>query len=71
VVSRQPAIRRNLPVAVAADLTAEVGDRVRTALGEQAEQVEEVALISETGFEELAEPPAPGHRRADREVALN
>jgi phenylalanyl-tRNA synthetase alpha chain len=56
-VSYQPAIRRNLSVAVAADLTAEeVGDRVRTALGDRAEQVEEVALVSETGYKELAEP---------------
>jgi phenylalanyl-tRNA synthetase alpha chain len=29
---------------------------VRTVLGDRAEQVEEVALISETGYEELAEP---------------
>jgi phenylalanyl-tRNA synthetase alpha chain len=54
-VSRQPAIRRNLSVAVAADLTPEeVGDRVRTALGGRADQVEEVAVISETPYEVLA-----------------
>jgi hypothetical protein len=49
----EPRAMRN----VAADLTAEeVGDRVRTALGDRTEQVEEVAIISETGYEELAEP---------------
>jgi phenylalanyl-tRNA synthetase alpha chain len=56
-VSRQPAIRRNLSLAIAADLTQEeIGDRVRTALGDRMEQVEEVALISETGYEALAVP---------------
>jgi phenylalanyl-tRNA synthetase alpha chain len=56
-VSRQPAIRRNLSVAVEADLTPEeIGDRVRTALGNRADQVEEVAVISETGYEALAAP---------------
>jgi phenylalanyl-tRNA synthetase alpha chain len=48
----EPRATRN----VAADLTVEeVGDRVRNALGDRAEQVE-VALASETGDEELAEP---------------
>jgi phenylalanyl-tRNA synthetase alpha chain len=56
-VSRQPAIRRNLSVAVEADLTPEeIGDRVRTALGSRAEQVEEVVVVCETGYEALAVP---------------
>ena len=56
-VSRQPAVRRNLSVAVAADLTPEeIGDQVRAALGGRAEQVEEVAVISETGYDALGEP---------------
>jgi phenylalanyl-tRNA synthetase alpha chain len=56
-VSRQPAIKRNLSVAVAADLaTEEIGDRVRTTLGPRAEHVEEVALISQTDYDRLPVP---------------
>jgi phenylalanyl-tRNA synthetase alpha chain len=56
-VSRQPSVRRNLSVAVAADLTPEeIGDRVRAALGGRAEQVEEVAVIGETSYDALTEP---------------
>jgi phenylalanyl-tRNA synthetase alpha chain len=56
-VSCQPAVRRNLSVAVEADLAAEeIGDQVRDALGSRSEQVEEVAVISETGYDALAEP---------------
>jgi phenylalanyl-tRNA synthetase alpha chain len=56
-VSRQPAIKRNLSVAVETDLTPEdIGDRVRTALGARAEQVEEVTVLSETGYDALAIP---------------
>jgi phenylalanyl-tRNA synthetase alpha chain len=56
-VSRQPAITRNLSVAVGADLTPEeAGDRVRAALGARAAQVEEVAVLSETAYESLDGP---------------
>jgi phenylalanyl-tRNA synthetase alpha chain len=56
-VSRQPAIRRTLSLAVEAGLTPEeIGDRVRTALGNRAEQVEEVAVLGETDHEALAVP---------------
>jgi phenylalanyl-tRNA synthetase alpha chain len=55
-VSRQPATERNLSVAVGADLTPEeIGDRVRTALAARADQVEEVGVLRETPYEELAE----------------
>jgi phenylalanyl-tRNA synthetase alpha chain len=57
LVSCQPAIRRNLSVTVEADLTPEeIGDRVRTALGSNAEQVEEVAVLSEASYDALAVP---------------
>jgi phenylalanyl-tRNA synthetase alpha chain len=53
-VSRQPPIRRNLSVAVEADLTLEeIGDRVRTALGNSAEQLEEVALLDQAPYNAL------------------
>lgn len=48
-VSDQPAIRRDLSVAVAAEVTAEeLGDRVRSALGSRASQIEAVEVLSET-----------------------
>jgi phenylalanyl-tRNA synthetase alpha chain len=53
-VSRQPAARRDLSVVVAADLTPEeIGDRVRTAMGSRAEQVEEVLVLDEAGHDAL------------------
>jgi phenylalanyl-tRNA synthetase alpha chain len=56
-VSRQPAIRRDLSVAVEAGLTPEeIGDRVRAALGDRTEQVEEVAVLGETAHGALAVP---------------
>jgi phenylalanyl-tRNA synthetase alpha chain len=56
-VSRQPAIKRNLSVAVEASLTPEeIGDRVRVALGARAEQVEEVAVMGETMYDDLSAP---------------
>src|SRR5262249_55104446 len=54
-VSRQPAIRRNLSVAVETGLTPEeIGDRVPAALGDRAEQVEGVVVLSETTRAALA-----------------
>jgi phenylalanyl-tRNA synthetase alpha chain len=53
-VSTLPAVRRDLSVAVAGDETAEdIGDRVREALGHQADMVEEVAVLAETSYRDL------------------
>jgi phenylalanyl-tRNA synthetase alpha chain len=55
-VSNQPAIRRDMSIAVAVDTNVEdLGDRVRAALAERADAVEEVTIISETCCAEL--PP--------------
>ena len=54
VVSRQPPIRRDLSIAVAADTTPEeLGDRVRGALGVEADSVEVVRVLTETSYEDL------------------
>ena len=56
-VSSQPATRRDLSIAVASDASPEeLGDRVRTALGDRAELVESIELVSETTYESLPEP---------------
>jgi phenylalanyl-tRNA synthetase alpha chain len=48
-VSAMPPVRRDLSVAIQADDTAEdLGDRVRDALGPDADAVEEVAVLAET-----------------------
>jgi phenylalanyl-tRNA synthetase alpha chain len=53
-VSAMPPVRRDLSVAVDAEEAAEdLGDRVREALGPDAEAVEEVAVLAETGHEQL------------------
>jgi phenylalanyl-tRNA synthetase alpha chain len=53
-VSSMPAIRRDLSVAVEDDATAEdLGDRVREALGPDADAVEEVAVLAETPYDRL------------------
>ena len=55
-VSAMPPVRRDLSVAVAADDTVEdLGDRVRDALGPDADAVEEVAELAETPYDRL--PP--------------
>ena len=55
-VSAMPPVRRDLSVAVDADDTAEdLGDRVRQALGPDADAVEEVAVLAETPADRL--PP--------------
>jgi phenylalanyl-tRNA synthetase alpha chain len=53
-VSRQPAVRRDMSLAIADDLAPEeLGDRVRAALGERASAVELVEILSETPYEAL------------------
>jgi len=54
VVSRQPPIRRDLSIAVAVDTSPEeLGDRVREALGEDADSVEVVRVLTETSYEDM------------------
>ena len=55
-VSAMPAVHRDLSLAVADDLDAELlGDRVRELLGPDAEAVEEVTVRTETGYADLPE----------------
>jgi phenylalanyl-tRNA synthetase alpha chain len=55
-VSAMPPVRRDLSLAVAADLDVELlGDRVRELLGGDADAVEEVAVLAETPYEGLPE----------------
>jgi len=55
-VSAQPAVVRDLSLAVSASLDAELlGDRVRTLLGTDAGLLEEVVVLSETGWADLPE----------------
>ena len=55
-VSAMPPVRRDLSVAVeAADTAEDLGDRVRDALGLDADAVEEVAVLAETPYDRL--PP--------------
>ena len=57
-VSHLPGVRRDLSVAVAKGDDAEtIGDRVRAALGPEADLLEAVTVLSETPYEELP-PPA-------------
>jgi phenylalanyl-tRNA synthetase alpha chain len=54
-VSAQPQIRRDLSIAVGSSLTPEeLGDRVRTALGDRCKNVEEIAVVSETAYSGLS-----------------
>ena len=55
-VSVQPAIQRDLSIAVASDCTVEeLGDRIRAALPERiAAGLEEISVVSETSYAELA-----------------
>lgn len=60
-VSAQPPVRRDLSIAVAAETTAEeLGDRIRDALDDRADAVEEVDVLAETPGEEL--PPQAAER---------
>jgi phenylalanyl-tRNA synthetase alpha chain len=53
-VSAMPPVRRDLSIAVDAEEAAEdLGDGVREALGADADAVEEVAVLTETGYEQL------------------
>ena len=53
-VSSMPAISRDLSIAVSADDDEEtLGDRVREALGADARRVEEVRVLSATGYQQL------------------
>lgn len=55
-VSAMPPVSRDLSVVVdGGDTLEDLGDRVRTALGERAEVVEAVAVLSETPYEALPE----------------
>lgn len=69
-VSQMPSIRRDISIVVPADLDAEVlGDRVRTALGEQAEDLESVELLALTASGEL--PAAARERLRIRDGQAN
>lgn len=60
-VSQMPSIRRDISIVVPADMDAEVlGDRVRTALSGQAEDLESVELLALTPYAEL---PVPAQER--------
>lgn len=60
-VSTMPPIRRDLSVATDEDTTPEeIGDRVRAALGDRAESLEAVEVLSQTPHHEL--PPAAAAR---------
>ncbi len=60
-VSQMPSIRRDISIVVPAGLDAEVlGDRVRTSLGEQAEDLESVELLALSSWGEL---PAAARER--------
>jgi phenylalanyl-tRNA synthetase alpha chain len=53
-VSDQPAIARDLSLAVAADLgEEEIGDRIREAMGVETEWIESVEIVTETPWSEL------------------
>ena len=53
-VSSMPAVRRDLSLAVDADTSSEdVGDRVRGALGAEADVIESIQVLSETPYERL------------------
>lgn len=60
-VSSQPAVRRDLSIAIAADATAEdIGDRVRSAAGIDLDAIEDVSILSESPGEAL---PAAARER--------
>jgi phenylalanyl-tRNA synthetase alpha chain len=76
-VSAMPPVRRDLSVAVEADDKAEdLGDRVRDALGPDADAVEEVNVLGETPYDQL--PPQaiarlgirPGHKNVLVRIVL-
>jgi phenylalanyl-tRNA synthetase alpha chain len=53
-VSAQPATQRDMSIAVPSDVTPEeLGDRVRDVVGERAESLESVEILSQTAYAEL------------------
>jgi phenylalanyl-tRNA synthetase alpha chain len=69
-VSALPAVRRDLSIAVPADDDAELlGDRVRDALGANADAVEAVAIVGRTTWEDV--PPAARERMGMHEGQVN
>ena len=72
-VSAMPAVRRDLSVAVDAETDDEIlGDRIREALGADADAVEDVAILSSTAWEDLPGPAAArlGARPGQRNVLV-
>jgi phenylalanyl-tRNA synthetase alpha chain len=72
-VSAMPAVRRDLSVAVEAETDDEIlGDRIREALGADADAVEDVAILSSTAWEDLPRPAAArlGARPGQRNVLV-
>lgn len=76
-VSSMPPVRRDLSIALDQDLDAEeLGDRVREALGVDADAVEELAVIGHAGYDELPEAArrrlgmSPGQRNLVLRVVL-
>lgn len=69
-VSNQPAIRRDLSIAVAEELTPEeLGDKIREASPEHASRLESIEIISETHYTDL--PPEAHARMGMREQQKN
>jgi phenylalanyl-tRNA synthetase alpha chain len=61
IVSDLPAVTRDLSVAISADDDADhLGDRIRTALGDRADILEAVTIVSETSYTDL--PPSARER---------
>jgi phenylalanyl-tRNA synthetase alpha chain len=72
-VSAMPAVRRDLSVAVDAETDDEIlGDRIREALGADADAVEDVAILCSTAWEDLPGPAATrlGARPGQRNVLV-
>ncbi|QQE91171.1 hypothetical protein [Azotobacter chroococcum] len=69
-VSNQPAIRRDISVAVQQHLTAEeLGDRVRQAMADRVDELESLEIMDETPWEEL--PPTARSRMGMHEGQKN
>jgi phenylalanyl-tRNA synthetase alpha chain len=69
-VSNQPAIRRDLSIAVEEELTSEeLGDKIREASPEHASRLESIEIISETPYADL--PPEAHARMGMREQQKN
>jgi len=69
-VSALPAVTRDLSVAISVDDDAEqLGDRIRTALGDRANILESVTIVSETGYTDL--PPIARERLGINEAQKN